>query len=67
MNWQETNPAVWQKRGIPAPSVQSSSPHTQAFYDIRRKSMAWKLREASNAARTAVNFLAASCGRSETI
>ena len=47
MNWRETNPAVWQKRSIPAPSVKSSSPHTQAFYDIRRKSIAWKLREAS--------------------
>ena len=67
MNWGETNPAVWQKRGIPAPSVQSSSPHARAFYDIRRKSMAWKLREATNATRTTVNFLAASCGSSETI
>jgi len=27
--------------------------------------MVWKLREASNAARTTVNFLAASCGSSE--
>ena len=50
----ETNPEVWQKRSISAPSVQSSSPHAQAFYDIRGKSMAWKLRETSNTARTTV-------------
>ena len=35
--------------------------------NIRRKGMAWKLRVASNAARTTVNFLAASFGRSEGI